>query len=116
RPPRYSACRKPPWIATSLWHGHGFSGNSGPRKEPEMAAPASKPDPHREGNWKRVEHLFHEVLEQPEGERDAWLAAQAVGPAIREEVQSLLDSLRRQDRLFAATDDSPSLPDAPAGS
>ena len=52
--------------------------------------------------WQRVEELFHSALEQPESERETWLAAQAgFDPAVREEVRSLLAAERRHGELSA---------------
>lgn len=52
--------------------------------------------------WQRVEELFHSALEQPESEREAWLATQAgFQPAVREEVRSLLAAERRHGELSA---------------
>ena len=52
--------------------------------------------------WQRVEELFHSALEQPEAERESWLAARTeFDPAVRQEVESLLDADRRSDELDA---------------
>ena len=52
--------------------------------------------------WPRVEELFHSALQQPEAEREAWLASQTGSdPEVREEVQSLLTADRRHGHLSA---------------
>jgi len=52
--------------------------------------------------WWRVEELFHSALEQPESERETWLAAQTgADPEAREEVRSLLTADRRNSELSA---------------
>ena len=48
--------------------------------------------------WRLVEDLFHAALERPDDVGAAWLAEQDSDPAIRDEVRSLLDALRDQDR------------------
>jgi serine/threonine protein kinase len=50
--------------------------------------------------WQLVEELFHSSLEQPEAERERWLAAQTgFDPAVRAEVRSLLAADRRNVEL-----------------
>ncbi|MGA3017762.1 MAG: serine/threonine-protein kinase [Bryobacteraceae bacterium] len=67
-----------------------------------------------ESLWQRVEELFHSALQQPESEREAWLAAQTgFDPAVREEVLSLLIAGRRHGRLSAQA--SATRQDAAAG-
>jgi serine/threonine protein kinase len=57
-----------------------------------------------ESHWRRVEELFHSALQQPESERETWLASQArIDPAVHEEVQSLVAADRRHDELSAQT-------------
>jgi serine/threonine protein kinase len=52
--------------------------------------------------WQRVEELFHSALEQPESEREAWLASQTGSDAlVWEEVRSLLAADRRHGELSA---------------
>ncbi|MGA3024935.1 MAG: serine/threonine-protein kinase [Bryobacteraceae bacterium] len=52
--------------------------------------------------WQRVEELFHSALQQPESEREAWLASQTgFDPAVRAEVRSLLAADRRHGELSA---------------
>jgi serine/threonine protein kinase len=64
--------------------------------------------------WQRVEELFHSALQQPESEREAWLASQTgFDPAVREEVLSLLVADRRHGRLSAQA--SATRQDAAAG-
>jgi serine/threonine protein kinase len=54
--------------------------------------------------WSRVEELFHSALEQPESEREAWLASQTgFDPAVCQEVRSLLAAHRRHGELSAQT-------------
>ncbi|HEU4365292.1 MAG TPA: serine/threonine-protein kinase [Candidatus Krumholzibacteria bacterium] len=46
-----------------------------------------------DGRWQRVEALFHEALERPEEERDAFLRAACAGDeALYNEVRALLDA------------------------
>jgi serine/threonine protein kinase len=50
--------------------------------------------------WRSVEELFHSALQQPESEREEWLASEAaLDPAVREEVRSLLAADRRHGEL-----------------
>src|ERR1017187_1121042 len=67
-----------------------------------------------DSHWRRVEELFHSALQQPESEREAWLASQAeFDPAVYEEVQSLVAADLRHGELSAPT---PAIAqDAPAG-
>ena len=52
--------------------------------------------------WQRVEELFHAALEQPESERENWIAAQTgADPEVSEEVRSLLAADRRSGELGA---------------
>ena len=52
--------------------------------------------------WQRVEELFHAALEQPESEREAWLASQTGSdPMVWEEVRSLLVADRKHGELSA---------------
>ena len=52
--------------------------------------------------WQRVEEAFHSALQQPESDRESWLAAQSgFDPAVREEARSLLAADRRQGELGA---------------
>src|SRR5450631_3903604 len=54
--------------------------------------------------WQRVEELFHSALQQPEPERETWLASQAgFDPAVYDEVRSLLAADRRHGELSAQT-------------
>ena len=54
--------------------------------------------------WPRVEELFHSALQQPEPERETWLASQAgFAAAVREEVRTLLAADRRHGQLSAQT-------------
>ena len=54
--------------------------------------------------WPRVEELFHSALEQPELERETWLASQTgFAPEVRDEVRSLLAADRRHCALSAQT-------------
>ena len=55
-----------------------------------------------ESFWRRVEDLFHAALDQPESERETWLAAQT-GPDtnVRDEVLSLLSADRKHSELSA---------------
>jgi hypothetical protein len=49
-----------------------------------------------------VEEAFHAALQQPESDRESWLAAQAgIDPEVREEARSLLAADRRQGELGA---------------
>ena len=67
-----------------------------------------------ESHWRRVEELFHSALQQPESEREAWLASQArFDPAVYEEVQSLVAADRRHGELSVQAPDTGK--DAPAG-
>ena len=51
--------------------------------------------------WKQVRDLFDALLEQPASERDAFLAARAVGdPELANEVQALLVSYQESDHLL----------------
>jgi tetratricopeptide (TPR) repeat protein len=57
-----------------------------------------------ESHWRRVEELFHSALQQPESEREAWLASQArFDPVVYQEVQSLVAADRRHGELSAPT-------------
>jgi serine/threonine protein kinase len=52
--------------------------------------------------WQRVEEAFHSALQQPESDRETWLASQAgFDPEVREEVRSLLAADRRHGELSA---------------
>jgi serine/threonine protein kinase/tetratricopeptide (TPR) repeat protein len=54
--------------------------------------------------WQRVEELFHSALQQPESERETWLASQTgFDPAVYDEVRSLLAADRRHGELSAPT-------------
>src|ERR1039457_6235378 len=53
-----------------------------------------------DSHWRRVEELFHSALQQPESEREAWLASQTrLDPAVYEEVQSLVAADRKHGEL-----------------
>ena len=52
--------------------------------------------------WPQVEHWLDQALERPDAERDDWLAAQALDPAVRAEVVSLLAAERASRGLLAA--------------
>src|ERR1700690_2600286 len=55
-----------------------------------------------ESHWRRIEELFHSALQQPESERETWLASQARNdPAVYQEVQSLVAADRRNGELGA---------------
>ena len=50
--------------------------------------------------WQRVEEAFHSALQQPEADRERWLASHAgFDPEVREEVRSLLAADRRSGEL-----------------
>jgi serine/threonine protein kinase len=49
--------------------------------------------------WEEIERLYHEALELPVGERQAWLAR--AGPRLREEVESLLEADSKAGLLAA---------------
>src|SRR5664280_1774380 len=67
-----------------------------------------------DSHWRRVEELFHSALQQPESEREAWLASQArFDPAVYEEVQSLVAADRKHGELSAQAPATGR--DAPAG-
>jgi serine/threonine protein kinase len=64
--------------------------------------------------WQRVEELFHAALQQPESERETWLASQAgLDLAVYDEVRSLLAADRRHGELSAQIPATGH--DAPAG-
>jgi len=64
--------------------------------------------------WQRVEEVFHSALQQPEPEREAWLASETASEAaVREEVRSLLAAHRRNGKLSAEA--AASRQDAAAG-
>jgi len=44
--------------------------------------------------WNRIEELFHAALERPEADQVEWLNAQPADPAVRGEVESLLEACR----------------------
>ena len=52
--------------------------------------------------WRRVEEVFHEALEQPEGSRTAFVAERCAGDAAMEsEVRGILAGYSAQDRVSA---------------
>jgi serine/threonine protein kinase len=54
--------------------------------------------------WPRVEELFCSALQQPESERETWVASQAgFDPEVREEARSLLAADRRHAELSLQT-------------
>jgi serine/threonine protein kinase/cytochrome c-type biogenesis protein CcmH/NrfG len=55
-----------------------------------------------QSEWQKVQELFNGALDLPEDERESWLAGQDVNQTVRDEVQTLLESLRRQDDLVPA--------------
>src|SRR5262245_60285727 len=58
-------------------------------------------DPNR---WRKVEAIFNEALEQPEGEREAWLAFTCNDdPDLYAEVRSLLESDRAAAGVFVGS-------------
>lgn len=54
-----------------------------------------------ESFWGRVEELFHDALQQPESDRETWLASQGCDPEVCAEVLSLLAADRRHGELSA---------------
>lgn len=65
--------------------------------------------------WSAIEHWLDQALEQPDDERDAWLAAQPIAPALRAEVSSLL-AAERASRGLLGSDTPPTLvPDEQVG-
>ena len=60
-------------------------------------------DPDR---WRKMEQIFHQALERPESEMEAWLDVSSGGDAeLRTEVVSLLES----DRVAALMDARPKM-------
>jgi len=58
--------------------------------------------------WRNVEELFHAAVQQPEQERETWLASQSgFHPAVLEEVYTLLAGDRRHNELAAHCDAGP---------
>ncbi|HYL79141.1 MAG TPA: protein kinase [Bryobacteraceae bacterium] len=60
-----------------------------------------------------VEELFHGALEQPQSEREAWLAGKAPDPLVLEEVRSLLASREKLSRITPIEASAPPAPDTP---
>jgi serine/threonine protein kinase len=66
--------------------------------------------------WQRVEELFDSALQQPEAEREAWLASQTwFDRELREEVLSLVAADRRNRELSAAAEDDDAAAQPAAG-
>jgi eukaryotic-like serine/threonine-protein kinase len=66
--------------------------------------------------WQRVEELFDSALQQPEAEREAWLASQTgFDRELREEVLSLVAADRRNRELSAAAEDDDAAAQPEAG-
>lgn len=50
--------------------------------------------------WRKIEELFHQALEEPDSERQRWLARACVGdPSLLAEVESLLESEKSGESL-----------------
>lgn len=58
--------------------------------------------------WSEIERWLDQALEQADADRDAWLAAQPLDPALRAEVQSLL-AAERESRGLLTGDAPPTL-------
>jgi serine/threonine protein kinase len=66
--------------------------------------------------WQRVEELFDSALQQPEAEREAWLASQTwFDRELREEVLSLVAADRRNRELSASAEDDDAAAQPAAG-
>lgn len=50
--------------------------------------------------WSDIEHWLDRALDQPDAERDGWLAAQVIAPAVRAEVQALLVAERASRHML----------------
>ena len=62
---------------------------------PRDGGPAIVGDMTDASRWTQIEEIFHEALELPENEREAWLDARCAGDAeLRAEVASLIASDR----------------------
>jgi serine/threonine protein kinase len=54
------------------------------------------------GYWRRVEEIFHEALERPDGSRTAFLAERCAGDtAMEREVRGILAGYTAQERVSA---------------
>jgi dipeptidyl aminopeptidase/acylaminoacyl peptidase len=63
--------------------------------------------------WQSVEAAFHAALQQPESDRESWLASQTgFDPEVREEVRSLLVADRKQGEASAQPRAAPAEDDA----